>query len=82
MDGTTEDAAQGAPKDKLDNRADSTQPQDYQDKFESHESRLKAIWDKEMGGAKKTPVFYRNAAVLLLSWDPKVDDLHTDKEVS
>jgi hypothetical protein len=43
---------------------------------------LKAIWDEEMSDVKKAPIFYRKAAVLLLSWDPEVDDLHVDKEVS
>lgn len=53
----------------------------YQDKDESHDSRLKAIWDKHMGDVKEKVVSYSKACVLLLSWDEKDDDLHTHDEV-
>lgn len=66
--------------------ADSHQPcippsSNYQDKEESREARLKAILDTQMGGMVEAIVSYQKAAVLLLSWDKTVDDLHTEEEV-
>jgi hypothetical protein len=55
---------------------------DYQDEAETRDSKLKAIWDGEIGNLKNTSISYRNAFVLLLSWHPDDDDLHTGDEVS
>jgi hypothetical protein len=81
MDATAE-MSQGVLHDSPSNRSPSTQTKYYQDEAESHDSKLKAIWDEHMGDAKKAVVFYRRAVVLLLSWHPEVDDLHTDIEVN
>lgn len=81
MNATTE-ISQGASHDSS-SKPTSTQTKNYQDEAASRESKLKAIWDEHMGDVKKRAVvFYRRAVVLLLSWHPEVDDLHTDKEVS
>lgn len=53
---------------------------DYQDKEASDDSKLKAIWDEQIS-AKNASVAYREAHVLLLSWDHKDDDLHVEQEV-
>jgi len=79
---TTAEMSPGVLHDSLPNGSTSTQTKYYQDEAESHDSKLKAIWDEHMGDVKKAVVFYRRAIVLLLSWHPEVDDLHTDKEVS
>ncbi|KAL3420455.1 tyrosine-protein phosphatase non-receptor type 6 [Phlyctema vagabunda] len=63
------------------NGNDLYQSGNYQDEIESHDSRLKASWDDNMGDLKERVVSYRKAFVLLLSWDKTVDDLHTDEEV-
>jgi hypothetical protein len=73
---------QGVLHNGLPNESTSTPTKYYQDEAESHDSKLKAIWDEHMGDVKKAVVFYRRAVVLLLSWHQEVDDLHTDKEVS
>ncbi|RDW82288.1 hypothetical protein BP6252_03400 [Coleophoma cylindrospora] len=57
-------------------------PRDYQDEEESRDSRLKAIWDQDLGRVKNATVSYRQAFVLLLSWHKDVDDLHTSEEVT
>ncbi|KAF4636285.1 hypothetical protein G7Y89_g1792 [Cudoniella acicularis] len=54
----------------------------YQDKEESHDSRLKAVFDERMGCVKRAAVSYRKAVVLLLSWHRDIDDLHTEDEVA
>jgi hypothetical protein len=59
-----------------------TGTKDYQDADETRDSEFKAIWDGEMGDLKNNSISYRDAFVLLISWDESVDDLHTDKEVS
>ncbi|KAK6822851.1 homeobox domain-containing protein [Apiospora arundinis] len=53
---------------------------DYQDEDETHDSKLKALWDDEMGDLEGQYKPYTKVCVLLLSWDQKIDDLKTDKE--
>lgn len=60
----------------------ATPQEGHQNEAASLDSKYKAIWDAEMGTAKQKPFSYRKVAVLLLAWDPKVDDLHTEEEVS
>jgi hypothetical protein len=54
----------------------------HQNKAASLDSKYKSIWDVEMGTVIEKPFSYRKVAVLLLAWDPEVDDLHTKEEVS
>lgn len=56
--------------------------QEYQDEDETWDSKLKAMWDSEMGGLKRHWTPYTKVSVLLLSWHKDIDDLKTDKEVS
>lgn len=64
------------------NRSTPTRADHYQDEVESFDSKLKAIWDENLGDVGKgKAVVYRRVVVLLLSWHRDFDDLHTDKEV-
>lgn len=55
---------------------------DYQDEDETHDSKLKALWDSEMGDPKSQSMPYAKVSVLLLSWHKDIDDLNTGEEVS
>lgn len=55
---------------------------DYQDKDETHDSKLKAVWDSEIGAHEEEYSAYEKASVLLLSWHKDDDDLETAEEVS
>ncbi|KAH8198233.1 hypothetical protein TruAng_007617 [Truncatella angustata] len=55
---------------------------DYQDEAETRDSKLKAVWDNQMGDLENKYIPYKNAFVLLLSWHKDIDDLKTDKEVT
>ncbi|KAF7531834.1 hypothetical protein G7054_g8499 [Neopestalotiopsis clavispora] len=55
---------------------------DYQDENETHDSRLKAVWDSEMGAREENYSVYEKASVLLLSWHKDDDDLATAEEVT
>lgn len=55
---------------------------DYQDEDETRDSKLKAVWDNELGDLKSKHIPYQKAYVLLLSWHKDIDDLKTDEEVS
>jgi len=81
MANSRKENTQATLDDSSPNRSESIQTRNYQDEAASNESRLKAIWGEQFGTVKKETVFYRKAVVLLLSWHPDVDDLHTDKEV-
>lgn len=65
------------PHDSQDSRT-----KDYQDADETHDSKLKALWDSEMGDLHNEYTPYTKVSVLLLSWDKEIDDLKTDKEVN
>ncbi|KAK8127031.1 uncharacterized protein PG998_002790 [Apiospora kogelbergensis] len=65
------------PHDSQDSRT-----KDYQDADETHDSKLKALWDSEMGDLHNEYTPYTKVSVLLLSWDKEIDDLKTDKEVT
>ena len=45
-------------------------------------SDLQAAWDESMKGVGGLGLPHRKCAVLLISWEPKLDDLHTGKEVN
>lgn len=53
---------------------------DYQDKEQSKQDRLQMVWDEKMVNADKTSP-HEKVAVILLSWDAELDDLHTREEV-
>ncbi|KAK8007742.1 hypothetical protein PG989_001732 [Apiospora arundinis] len=55
---------------------------DYQDEHATHDSKLKALWDIEMGDLKSQYIPYTKVSVLLLSWHKDIDDLKTDEEVT
>ncbi|KAF3024328.1 hypothetical protein E8E14_013954 [Neopestalotiopsis sp. 37M] len=57
-------------------------PESYQDKNETNDSKLKAVWDSEMGAQEEKYSAYEKASVLLLSWHKDDDDLATAEEVS
>ncbi|KAK8022114.1 hypothetical protein PG993_012881 [Apiospora rasikravindrae] len=59
-----------------------SQTKDYQDADETHDSKLKDVWDTEMEGLHQDYTPYTKVSVLLLSWDKEIDDLKTDKEVT
>jgi len=73
--------SRGSSDHSLPNQGGSVQTRNYQDEAASNESKLKALWDEHMGTVEKETIFYRKAVVLLLSWHPDVDDLHTEEEV-
>jgi hypothetical protein len=73
--------SQGSLDHSLPNQGEAAQTRNYQDEAASNESKLKATWDEHMGTVEKETIFYRKAVVLLLSWHPDVDDLHTQGEV-
>ena len=73
--------SQGSLDQTMPNQGESGQARNYQDEAASNESKLKALWDEHMGTVEKETIFYRKAVVLLLSWHPDVDDLHTEEEV-
>ena len=81
MEGTTEGTSKDASLEHSLPQLTKIPTKDYQDLAESRDSKFKAIWDGEMGELKNSIVSYRKAFVLLLSWDTKVDDLHTGEEV-
>lgn len=54
---------------------------DYQDQEQSKQVRLQMIWDEKMVHADKTSP-HEKVAVILLSWDAELDDLHTGEEVA
>jgi hypothetical protein len=78
--------SEGATTSQSGQRADidfhETFNEGHQNEAASLDSKYKAIWDAEMGTAKRKPFSYRKVAVLLLAWHPDVDDLHTKEEVS
>jgi hypothetical protein len=45
-------------------------------------SDLQTAWDESMKGVGGLGLPHRKCAVLLISWEPKLDDLHTGKEVN
>jgi len=45
------------------------------------ETDLQTIWDESMKGVGGVGLPHRNCAVLLISWEEKLDDLHTGDEV-
>lgn len=53
---------------------------DYQDQEQSKQVRLQMVWDEKMVNADKTSP-HEKVAVILLSWDAELDDLHTREEV-
>jgi hypothetical protein len=81
MASAAQEGTQGGLSLSSPNLPESTQTNNYQDQVASHESKLKALWDEHMGMVKEESIFYRKAVVLLLSWHPEVDDLHTGDEV-
>ena len=54
---------------------------DYQDIEQSKQARLQMIWDENMVHVDKTSPHERTA-VILISWDPELDDLKTGEEVA
>jgi len=54
---------------------------DYQDQEQSKQVRLQMVWDEKMVNADKTSP-HEKVAVILLSWDAELDDLHTREEVA
>ena len=54
---------------------------EYQDQEQCKQVRLQMIWDEKMVNADKTSP-HENVAVIIISWDPELDDLHTGEEVS
>ncbi|KAK7991005.1 homeobox domain-containing protein [Apiospora arundinis] len=55
---------------------------DYQDEDETHDSKLKSLWDSEMGDPKSQSMPYAKVSVLLLSWHKDIYDLNTGEEVA
>ncbi|KAG9237399.1 hypothetical protein BJ875DRAFT_493326 [Amylocarpus encephaloides] len=60
----------------------TTTQDDWQDKEASCDSKLKAVFDEEIGKHKKNRFTFHKAAVLLLSWAEDFDDLKTGPEVN
>ncbi|KAK8076643.1 hypothetical protein PG994_003915 [Apiospora phragmitis] len=56
--------------------------QEYQDEDATQDSKLKALWDSEMGDLNHPYTPYTKVSVLLLSWHKEIDDLKTDHEVT
>jgi hypothetical protein len=45
------------------------------------ENELQAVWDEAMKGVGGVGLPHKKCAVLLISWEAKLDDLHTGEEV-
>lgn len=57
-------------------------PVEYEDQYEKRNAALQNIWSTVIAdGHYMTSPFYQKAKCLLISWDPKQDDLHTEEEV-
>ncbi|KAL2064192.1 hypothetical protein VTL71DRAFT_4686 [Oculimacula yallundae] len=82
MSNSSSDAQGSLPTALLPIEPESSRTNNYQDEAASTDSRLKAIFDGQMGPSTSPAVFYNNAAVLLLSWHEDVDELKTSNEVS
>ena len=54
---------------------------DMQVKPPSENTDLQAVWDESMKGVGGVGLPHRNCAVLLISWEAKLDDLNTGEEV-
>jgi len=54
--------------------------EDFQDPAESKQGRFQMRWDKQMANVGRTSP-HKKVAVLLISWDEKLDDLKTGEEV-
>jgi hypothetical protein len=51
------------------------------DKIITEHTDLQTVWDESMKGVGGVGLPHRNCAVLLISWEAKLDDLHTGEEV-
>ena len=54
----------------------------YGDKREQENSKFQIAWEQNSRNGKKSESSYERAAVLLISWDIKCDDLKTKDEVN